>query len=325
MKALAQFRQRFEQLRGLHQQFGDLAAKERWLLFLSSLALLGEILFQVLLPLPMKYIFDGLLMKDEETNLFGVPEAFPDPESAQELWIFVGSVCGATILIAMGLGACSYYQRVWGATAGQRMVFKLRKRLYEHLHRLPLRFHQGSRLGDLLMRITGDIGLLRDILSGSLIDLVGRMLMVVVFVSLLFLCDPFLALISLTVVITVAVFSRIFGSRIVKVAKQQREQEGILAYTAGETLSTIALVKAYGREKEVVRRFARQNRASMRKGVKGVRLQAGLSRWVETAFGAGTAAVIGFGALRVIGGGMLPGDLVVIRRPGSATGSAPSR
>ncbi|MEE8142447.1 MAG: ABC transporter ATP-binding protein [Planctomycetota bacterium] len=310
MKFFKTLRENLQLLQELYARFGDLVRNERRLLFLASLAMGAEIFFQVMVPFPMRYILDGLLMPTEKP-MFLVPQGFPDLNDTQQVWIFVGVVCLAAILIAVGLGVSMYYRRVWAATAGQRMVMKLRKRLYDHLHRLPLSFHHGSRLGDLLMRITGDIGLLRSILSESLIELIGRVVQVGVFLTLLFIYDAPLALVSVAVIIFVTFLSRFFGRRILKVARKQREQEGILAYTAGETLAAVALVKAYGREEQIVHSFARQNRTSMRKGLKGVRLQAGLSRWVELAFGIGLAVVLGFGALRVLSGDLTVGFLVV--------------
>jgi len=305
MRPIARFRRRLAELASLRARFGDLIAAERGLLFLGGLALAGEILCQLIAPFSMMYIVDGLLIP-EPRRLFPFPEGyserFPDR--------FLAAVCLAVVAIAGIGGLLAYVRAIATATAGQRMVMKLRKRLYAHLHALSLRFHQGNRLGDLLMRITGDIPMLREVLSGAILDLAGRIVLIASTFALLLALDAPLALASAAVLLAVGALSMLFSRRILRVAKKQREQEGVLANTANETLAALPLVKALGREEEVVRQFARQNRTSMRRGLKGTRLQASLSRWVELVFAIGVAAVLLFGVRRVQGGAMTAGTLV---------------
>ena len=77
------------------------------------------------------------------------------------------------------------------------------------------------------MRITGDIPMLRDILSGAMLDLIGRICMVIVVLGILIYHDPLLAIVSGAVLLTVTVLSAFFTKRIAKVAKKQREREGL--------------------------------------------------------------------------------------------------
>jgi len=257
-----------------------LIREERRLLTMALAALAGEVTLGLLAPFPVKYIFDGLLIPTDRARLPGVPPDFPQ----EHPYLFLGLACGALVLLPIGASVFASARTIWGSTAGQRIVTKLRKRLYAHLHRLSLRFHQENRLGDLLLRITGDIPMLRDILSGSLIDLIGRIAALLLTLCVLIVIDPQLALVSVAVLIAVSALSGLFTRRIARVSKKQRRHEGILAYTAGETLTALAQVKALGREDAVIERFARQNRTSLRKGLKATRLQAALSRWVEIVF-----------------------------------------
>jgi len=306
--ALSTVRRRVSQIRSLHTRFGGLIRDQRRLLALSFVALAGEVGFQILTPFPIKYIFDGLLMPVQGASLVGVPDGW----AQQHPYVFLGLACGALLLFPACAGICSSYRIVWSATAGQRMVTELRRRLYGHLHRLSLRFHRDSRLGDLLLRITGDIPMLRDVLSQSFVELIGRLVSVAATLAILFVLDPAMAVVSVAALASVGSLSWVFSRRIVRVVKKQRRREGLLAYTAGESLATVAYVKALGREDAVIDRFSQQNQASLRKGLKATRLQAALSRWVEMVFGACVALVVLVGVGRILSGGSLtPGDLLV--------------
>lgn len=309
MNLLATARLRLEQLRRLRAQFGELIHKERRHLLLAQTAMFAEVGFTLLTPFPMKYLFDGMLIPREGEPLRGVPEGFPQERPE----LFLGLAVGAVLLFAGLTGAAAYLRQVWAATAGQRMVFKLRKRLYERLHRLPLSFHGDRHLGDLLIRITGDIPMLRDVLSESMIDLIGRFSIVFFAVIVLFFYGTGFGLVAIGVLVLTAVLSSVSARRIVKVARKQREKEGVLAYTAAETLAAVSLVKAYGREDEVVERFGRDNRSSMRQGLKATRQQAALSRSIEIVLACGLVAALLIGVPRALPEGSLrPGDLIIV-------------
>ncbi|MFN0057710.1 MAG: ABC transporter ATP-binding protein [Planctomycetota bacterium] len=302
-------RKRIQQLRALHRQFGDLVRAERALICCAALALGVEIAMTLLGPWPIKYLFDGLLMPSASSGgLFLVPADYPaEHPTAFVIWLGV-----AILGIAIVGGTAAYYRQVWSAAAGQQIVNKVRKRLYGHLLGLSLRFHRDRKLGDLLLRITGDIPVLRDVLSEAVIELAGRVVLVLGILVILLWIDAPLAIVSIVTLVLVLLLAGMAGRNIARTARRQREKEGLLAGTATEALSAVTLIKAYGREQEMLDRFARQNRSAMRKGLKGTRLQAALAQRVEICFAIGIAVVIGYGALRVIDAQALsPGDLLV--------------
>lgn len=300
--------------KGLHDwktitgKHGDLLKAQAPLLGASATALLFEIGFALLAPWPVKFIFDGLLIPENSNTLPFINPSWLEENPLQ----FLAFVSLAVLLISMGQGIAGYIRTVTSAIAGQRMIMKLRKRVYSHLLLLSLRFHRDQKLGDLLVRITGDVPMLRDVLSTELIDFFGRLLQAVVTLVLMGFLDWQLSLVSLVVLLLITILARIFSIKITKVAKKQREHEGDIAFTTGEGLTSLKLIKSLGRESEVVRKFARKNRSSLRQGVRATRLQAALSRWTELIFAGGLSVVLLAGAYRVmIGSGMTPGDLLV--------------
>lgn len=308
MKPATTLRKGLQDWKTITGKHGDLIRAQSPLLALAGGALLVEILFALVAPWPVRYVFDGLLIPQEGTTILFVPLGWPQ----EQPMAFLGIVSTAVLLIAAGQGIFGYFRTVTSAMAGQRMVMKLRKRFYSQLLHLSLRFHREQKLGDLLVRITGDVPMLRDVLSTELVDISGRAIQAIATLSLMFWIDPELAVISLVVLVAVSTLSRFFSLRITKVAKKQREFEGEIAFTTGEGLTALQLVKSLGREEEMTRRFARKNRSSLRQGVRATRLQASLSRWTELIFAGGLSVVLLAGAWRVHqSSGMTPGILLV--------------
>src|SRR5207247_11425576 len=95
-------------------------------------------------------------------------------------------------------------------------------------------------------------------------------------------------------------------------AKKQKRQEGQVASRMGEVLSAIPLVQAFAREKHEEERFDAVTGETLRESIRIARLEAAATRSSEIITALGTAAAVLFGALQVVNGKMLPGELVLV-------------
>jgi ATP-binding cassette subfamily B protein len=101
------------------------------------------------------------------------------------------------------------------------------------------------------------------------------------------------------------------SSKITTAARDQRQREGELAGTLAETLGAIHVVQSYGLEHELGRQFGASNAGSLRDGVRGARLSAGLERKTDLLVGLATAVVLFAGGSRLVAGQLSAGELVV--------------
>src|SRR5207244_947273 len=67
----------------------------------------------------------------------------------------------------------AYYNTVGLALAGNRVLTAVRNELYAQLQRLSLSFHTRARTGDLIMRVTGDVGFLQDVVVTAFLPLLA--------------------------------------------------------------------------------------------------------------------------------------------------------
>ncbi|MEI4884398.1 ABC transporter transmembrane domain-containing protein, partial [Klebsiella pneumoniae] len=67
-----------------------------------------------------------------------------------------------------GQAALSFTQAYLFAALGERIVFDLRTRLYEQMQSLPLQFFAKHRSGELISRLTNDVGQMRLLLTSSI-------------------------------------------------------------------------------------------------------------------------------------------------------------
>ena len=266
---------------------------------------LGAVAMQLLRPWPLKLVFDRVLL--------------PTSDSAFELGLLDGlstdallaALCAGLLAVALLWGLLSYGQTYLTARAGQALVFGLRERTHGHLQRLSLGFHQRRRKGDLLMRLTGDINVLRDMMVDASVQGVTSVLLLGAMLSILLLMDWRLALVVLALLPALAATTFRFSGRIREAAQRQRKQEGRIAAAVSETLHGMRMIQAFGGERLRDKQFQRGNRRSLRAGLRTTRLEASMSRLIELLLAAGTAAVFWYGARRVQSGVLSPGDLLV--------------
>ena len=266
---------------------------------------LGVVGMQLLRPWPLKLIFDGLLVpagKDAPGQRLA--SAVPDD-------LIVPVACLALLAVSIAWGLFSYGQSYLTARAGQTIVHTLRDRVHAHLQRLSLNYHRRQRKGDLLMRLTGDINILRDMLVNASLQGVTATLMLTAMLAVLLWMDWLLALVVVALLPLLAITTFRFSTRIRSAARRQRQHEGRIAATIGETLSELPVIQAFGQERLRDKQFQRVNKRGLRAGLRTTKLEASMARVIEILIATGTAAVFWLGVERVQAGFLTPGDLLV--------------
>ncbi len=148
------------------------------------------------------------------------------------------------------------------AGVGQSVVLGLRRDLFEHLTSLSLRYFSEQRAGWIIARLTSDVDALSDVLSQGLPTLVTNLVLLPAAVIALFVNDWRLALISLVILPPALVLTRWF--QVTSHAAQLDVRNRISAVTAqlAESVSGMAVVQAFNRERSFQRDFDELNNAN---------------------------------------------------------------
>jgi subfamily B ATP-binding cassette protein MsbA len=277
-------------------------------LWWAWLAMVLDATLTVFRPWPLKVVFDRVIShRPTRVPFLG---AWLDNTTASRMHILYGA-CAATLLIALSTGILTYwYTRALGIV-GQHFVVELRCRLFAHMQRLSLRFHDTQRRGDLITRLTSDIQAIQDLISNGLIVLGSNAFLLIGMLVLMFWLNWQFALVALTV--APLLFWTVFRytHRIKLAARQARVSTGLLAALAQETLASIRVVQGLGQEEQQNDRFQAQSESSLRSYLEGVSYQARVAPLVDIYAAAGLALVMWFGATRVMQGRLTTGDMVV--------------
>ncbi|NJL43143.1 MAG: ABC transporter ATP-binding protein, partial [Pseudanabaena sp. SU_2_4] len=187
------------------RRFSPYLLQQKWLLILASLAVVADVVFRILEPLPLKFVFDYVL---DDNPL-------PNTVLAQLEPIWLLSLCAAAILVLTALRAfAAYWSTVSLAIVGSRVMTQVRDRLYCHLQQLSLAYHTKARSGDLIVRISSDANRLQEILLTAALPLIISILTLFGTIAAMFWIDRDLTLLSLVTLPLFAVAANRLSTRI---------------------------------------------------------------------------------------------------------------
>lgn len=266
-------------------------------LALVTLATLGAVGMELLRPWPIKWIVDSALTSQR-------------PSSHSPAYI-VGWGAGIALAIVLIDAALDYFAAIQIAQVGRGVSRSLRAQLFTRLTRLSPAFHARFKSGDLLVRLMGDVPLVRAMLVESSVAVLTRVVLIGATVGVMLWVDWILTLAVVAVIPLFLVFLFLTSRELRVAARKQRTKEGDLADHLHESIAATALIQSLGCGDHVAERFARNNSRALRAELKATRLSARLAVSVDTLFGVCIAVALGVGGWRVLSGHMTAGELVM--------------
>ncbi|CAN5363569.1 ABC transporter ATP-binding protein [soil metagenome] len=168
-------------------------------------------------------------------------------------------VLGVVLLIYVLSSVFSWLQGFVLNAIVQRTVYTLREDVEAKVNALPLSYFDKMQRGELLSRVTNDVDNIGQSMQQTLSQLVTSLLTVVGVLLMMFLISPWLALIALVTIPLTLVITSVIAKRSQKLFVAQWRHTGMLNAQIEEAYSGHALVKVFGRHREVEQRFRDKN------------------------------------------------------------------
>jgi ATP-binding cassette subfamily B protein len=288
------------------RRFWPLMRRERALVAGSMSMLVVEVFLRLLEPWPLSFVVDHVLVPSPDGQ---VP--YLEGLSALDPGTLI-TLAAVALVCFTGLRALSRYLSAVGfALTGNRLMNEVRADLYHHIQNLSLAFHNKSRSGDLLVRVIGDVGLMREVAVTAFLPLLGNVLVLTGMVAVMFWMNWQLAAAALVTAPLFLLSTVRLGRRIQSVSRKQRQREGGMASTAAESIGAIQTVQALSLDGAFSETFLADNRKSLKEGVQAKRLSARLERTVDVLNALATALVLWLGARIALSGALSAGELLV--------------
>lgn len=214
------------------------------------------------------------------------------------------------LIVTIFLGVVSFASTYMMQMLSQRAITELRIKSYRFILKEDYAFFQDAKTGDLMVRLTSDIGNLQMLISSNTFGIIGNIFTFVGVLIFLFIQNWQLALmVSITFPI-LFVTTRFFRGHIREAYSNVRYAQSKINNQLQATLTEIELIKAYTTENAETTKFESIAEESNGYSLEATKWQAIFQPLVTLINTIGTAIVLLFGSLLVMNKAMTIGDLV---------------
>jgi ABC-type multidrug transport system fused ATPase/permease subunit len=245
------------------------------------------------MPLASKALFDSILPNHDVALL--------------AVWL----VC---VPAFFGIGALASYRRVVVAgLLGELVQLEVMRAVFHHIQQLSLQFHLRSRVGDLLTRITSDVGDIQVIVGESLPGLIFDVCTLLLSCGLLLVLNWAIGLVVLS--LGIPVFGLLYLRTSDRLQDASRDLQATFGSTSAfltENLSSQVVVKSLSLERRAEATFEVYLKQTFTHSMRTIRLAALLTGSTDLVYYGIRVLVLAGGALLVFNNRMTLGDLIAV-------------
>lgn len=163
------------------------------------------------------------------------------------------------VLVSVVQSVLSSLLRILTEYVSQNTVHYLRKTLYEHISNLSISFFDWAKTGDLLARITSDTQSIGGLYGFALINLFVNTLTFIGIFVVVTIWDYRLGLLYLVLLPFVYLAMKNYAFKVRPLFRRNRQVSGEITSVMQEVITSIPVVKLFGKETHEVERFATKN------------------------------------------------------------------
>jgi len=263
-------------------------------LIITILSMLFLVAVQLLVPWIIRTLINTVTSKELSLDSLN---------TISRLAIFV------LILYIMRAGL-QFFRSYMAHIAGWGVVADLRKKVYDHLQRLNLRFYEDKQTGQMMSRVVNDTDLFEQLISHAVPDVVVNILTFMGVAIVLFSLNWKLTLLSMLPIPFVIFSLRVYAKKVRPAFVNRQKELGELNAVLNDSISGIREIKAFTQEKASYLKVGEKVELYRKSNLSALRLMATFSPFVEFTSSLGILVVIYFGGRLVVQGGLPVADLV---------------
>jgi ATP-binding cassette subfamily B protein/subfamily B ATP-binding cassette protein MsbA len=183
------------------------------------------------------------------------------------------------------------------ADIGTRIVVNIRGAMFDHLQRLSMRFYDNYKVGRLMSRIIGDVGVLQDFVTWTIVGTARSLFTLAFILVAMFWTNAELALVVVLVLPLMVLVTRRWSVRARGAWREVRRRIAIINGYLNEAVTGVRVIQSYTREPANERTFDQLNRLHLDANVHAARLSALFFPTVDVLSTVAVALVVAYGAL----------------------------
>jgi ABC-type multidrug transport system fused ATPase/permease subunit len=279
----------------------------RWLVIVF-IAMLVEIATSLAAPWPLKLVIDDALGNHHLPSWLEWAHDYGFGKHTLGVAMFAAA---ATLTIAVVGAVAGYVDNYYTTSVGQWVANDLRLRIYEHLHRLSLRYYDHAKIGTLVSTITSDVATIQNFASSSTLDIVIDLLTILFMVGLMFWLDWDFTMIAVAFTPVLLLFIFRFKRTVKEATRAVRVRQSEVLSIVQRGLGSIKVTKAFGRQDLEFAHLESASHATVEAALRARKIKSLMSPIVSVVVAICTAIVLWKGTGLIVAGTMTAGALTV--------------
>lgn len=293
--------ERAKNVRGTMKRFFKDFMKQKWKIIIVFLSLAASAICSVLSPKVLGNAIDQIYNGIQNALIQGTTFSINLPTMGGILSVLLGLYLLGTLL--------NYIPQWILASVSQKVTLTLRKSISDKLNRLPLRYFDTHKKGDILSRVTSDLEKVADTLQEGLAQVITSIITLVGAFAMLIGISPTLTLIAFGTVIASMVVAGIVGMRTNRYYAANQAALGELNANIEETFTGNNVIKAYNLQSDMTATNDKLNETLRKTATKAQFITYAINPLVRLMGQIGYVAIAVRGALSVISGNLSIGDV----------------
>src|SRR5688572_14582832 len=281
--------------------------KYKWHLILGTLFVIISNIFQIV-PGPLVRLSIDLVV--DNIRLY---KTFSGTELESDFFkVFAFGIvvtAGLILLMALLRGVFLYFMRQTLIVMSRLIEFDLKNEIFEHYQVLPLSFYRRNNTGDLMNRISEDVGRVRMYLGPAIMYGLTLATLFMMLIPFMFKISPMLTWYALSPLPLLSLSIFLVNNKVERRAEQIQESQSKLSTFVQEAFSGIRVLKSFNREHESVDRFEVETDEYRRQSLKLTKVQSLFFPLIMALIGLSTILTVYAGSAEVIKGDLTFGNI----------------
>jgi ATP-binding cassette subfamily B multidrug efflux pump len=281
--------------------------KYKWHLVLGTVFVIISNLFQIipaqLVRSSLDLVADDILVYQSLNGLQAQRDFFS--VFARSILLYAGLI----VLMAFLRGVFLYFVRQTIIVMSRLVEYDLKNEIYDHYQTLPLSFYRRNNTGDLMNRISEDVGRVRMYLGPAIMYGLQLVILFVMLIPIMFSISPTLTWYALSPLPLLSLSIFLVNNKIERRSEAiQKHQSGLSTFVQ-EAFSGIRVLKSFNRESESMQNFSEASDKYRKESLKLTKVQSLFYPLIMGLIGVSTLLTIYAGSAEVLKGTLTFGNI----------------
>ncbi|UOQ50482.1 ABC transporter ATP-binding protein/permease [Gracilibacillus caseinilyticus] len=226
----------------------------KWKILITILIGIVKFGIPLLMPLIVKYVIDDIVGAENMTS---------DEKLTQLFWLM--GIAGV-LFIALR-PPIEYYRQYLAQWTGNKILFDIREKLFDHIQRLSLQFYSRSKTGEIISRVINDVEQTKNFVMTGLMNIWLDLVTIVIAIIIMLFMDVWLTIVSIALFPLYAISVKIFYG---KLRDLTRNRSQALAQVQGhlhERVQGIPVTRSFALEDYEEKEFEKKNQNFLQRAI----------------------------------------------------------